>query len=281
MFGSALYSLYFTNVTDDTCRETYNALLTELASKIDELAEANSQQLAGEAPPQAATSLRATESPGATELPGAEFSDIPLYPQQADYEAINHWFPTDYRAIRHGKKDPATQISDSKLCLFWELPDGTVVPSNRRKAVTNDLRAWWQEKHDDEEHLTSIRDLGWRLRDSYRAHIEGKYPWLRLCADHWKADMLWQNHFSSWSPAKAPTDGEESTSTKREHSPEDTMEGPSSKKLKSAGATLGPVVPKSRPRPTKTNARIVKKVPSTSSSTRAITQHTHSLPHCS
>ena len=239
------------NTTDSVCSTAFENLVNGLSDKIDNLTSAGSQQPT-EGTPRANESRHSTEPRYTTGSPGPEYADIPDFPHEDDYKHLKHWGSKLYNAIRHGKQ--AKGDDGPALCLFWELPDGGLVPPDRRKAVTNDLRAWWKQKHDDKVQLKPIMEIGWKLRDEYRSYIEAKHPWLRLCADHWKADMLWKNHFSTWTPAEVPTNGEGSTSLKREHSPEGEA-GPSSKKLKSVAAAE-PEVRKSRPMPTKINAKV-------------------------
>jgi len=166
----------------------YDNLVHRLSDKIDNLT-----RLAGSQHPLEGAPARAADSPAGS--PGPQYADIPLFPIEADYPHLNRWGQKDYSALRHGKK---IKVDDNNptLTIFWELPNGNILPPERRKAVTNDLRAWWQQEYEDGIQLKPIMDMGWQRCNAYRTHIEAKHPWLCLCSDHWKADMLWKNHFS-------------------------------------------------------------------------------------
>ena len=139
------------------------------------------------------------------------------------------------------------------------------------------MRSWWQEKHNEGIVLMTVTNIGWRRRHEYRNHMEERHPWLRLCADHWKVDMLWKNHFSLWSPAPDPAKGkarEGSSGARRKCSLEEDEAGPSSKKVRFGSEE--PVC-KARPQPKK----IVPMVSLISHINYVITHHHNSSTHCS
>lgn len=173
---------------------------------------------------------------------------IPLHPKQKDYKMIKHWTPDVYNGLRHRKggtpRPDDTNAEDPLSSIFWEDQFGRIIPPKKRKVVTGDLRAFWQQKYNDGEKVVPFLGTGLKLRDEYRSLFEERYPWLRLCEDHWKVDRIWINHFSGWSPVKVP----EPVSTKRERSDENEP-GPSSKKAKSTAPEEPVLGPKPRPVP--------------------------------
>jgi hypothetical protein len=245
----------------------YEHMVDKLSGKVDrtrsdvkKIAVMISTQAAESVPNQ----VEGSPTPTPTPTPSPTHSSIPLHPRREDYEKVQHWDGKAWNAIRHPKKgSKAERGANPKNVLFWEDENGDVIPPDERKVITQDARAIWQEMHDKGKRLDSLTNLGWDVRDNFRARMEEAHPWLRLCRDHWKADQIWSNHFSGWSPA-----GDEantgSLSPKRERSVEEGEAGPSSKKIKTTAAE-----PVKRPQPTK---KAVAKVPSLSLRIGVITE---------
>jgi hypothetical protein len=97
---------------------------------------------------------------------------------------------------------------------------------------------------DKGKRLDCLTKIGWEVRNEFRTRIEAAHPWLRLCEGHWKADQLWSNHFSGWTPA-AESKGKRAETLKRERSDEGDKAGPSEKKTKTLAEQPA------RPKPTK------------------------------
>ena len=204
----------------------------------------------------------------------------PVSPQREDYPLVKHWTSNSWKAIRRNpSKDkgkgrerdeshdrdsegdsyvknniPRNDRDDSINILFWEDKFGNVIPSSQRTMVTREMRAFWQEKHERKVSLGSLGGIGRGLRDEFRNLMEERFPWLRLCEDHWKVDQLWINHFSSWDQTRgiARNNGKP-VGHKREHSIEGCEAGPSSKRLKLGGELAAHAIP--RPKPTRVSIR--------------------------
>jgi len=129
---------------------------------------------------------------------------------------------------------------------------GNVVSPATRRAVTAHARAFWQEKFNKGIPLPTLTNTDRGLRQEFRAYMEGEYPWLCYCADHWKADQIWRDKFSKWVPAPIPEGSPQGEmpagKLKRERPTEDDQAGPSSKRSR----TKAPANP---PR-SKTTARV-------------------------
>jgi len=124
---------------------------------------------------------------------------------------------------------------------------GNAIPLSVRKQVVKDAKKFWQEKHNQGIHLDIFGKIGWNMREEFRAALEAEHPWLRLCENHWKADQVWINTFSHWTPAGSPN-GTPSGTLKRENPIDESQPGPSSKRPKTTNDKI-PV--STRPKPIK------------------------------
>ena len=159
---------------------------------------------------------------------------IPLFPQKEDFRNIKHWNPELYNAICH-PKEGASAEGDRTSYQFMEDASGTVVPAYTRRQVSRDVKYFFQKTHSVTTPLAPLRKLNCDVRSEFHAYIEAKYPWLRLCDNHWKADMLWTMNWTGWKPnTGVAQDGAQPGAIKREHSndTDNDQAGPSSKRPK-------------------------------------------------
>ena len=82
---------------------------------------------------------------------------------------------------------------------FLEDRDGNRVPLKRQKQVLNEVSLEWRTMKDAGVDLKPYSEMSARPLEYFRAMMESSFFELRLCADHWKADEIWQQNFSSWS----------------------------------------------------------------------------------
>jgi len=237
----------------------YNHLVEKLANKIDRT-RLDIKKIAANMPPQTPGPVEQTDHM-ATPFQATPTILSPL--QRKDFPKVKHWTPDLWSPLRHhkGNTTPERDTGVPTICLFWEDESGEIIPSARRGAVTRAARSFWQQKHEKGVRLDTLTNIGWDLLTDFRNTMESEFPWLRLCADHWKADQIWINHFSGWTPAvknestpaQAPQDVAGIANLKREH-PTEQVEPGSSKRPKTADKENSPRV--SRPKPRKTGAKV-------------------------
>lgn len=84
-----------------------------------------------------------------------------------------------------------------KNSSWMEDENGNRVGLNTQKAILQEVHAAWVDMNEAEIKLTNYRDMPGIVMDYFHARLESKFPKLRLCEDHWKADQAWQENFSS------------------------------------------------------------------------------------
>ena len=230
---------------------TYQYLIETMGHKIDKT-RSDIKKIANNLPEHAPSGSRSASPTPSTSLEpvlGAGYSTIPLYPRQEDYLGIKHWTSETWIALQHPKGGivMSEQTTDAINIQFWEDELGNRIPRFHQKRVTSTMRSIWQDMYDRGNRLGPFMTMGWDIRKEFRERMEAKHPWLHLCADHWKADQLWMNHFSGWTPATAESGkGKQPKTLKRERCTEENAEaGPSQKKLKTLDQQP------TRPKPTK------------------------------
>ena len=139
---------------------------------------------------------------------------------------MNNWTQEGYNKRRHSSRGDTPDKGDGPVsCQYMEDQFGNVLPLSKRSAVGKEAKGWWQDQVDSDKTLRTLRVTGTGLRDQFRTHMENKFPWLRLCEDHWKADRVWSDYFSKWKPAQATGEGSHTGSQqgiiKRERSAEE------------------------------------------------------------
>lgn len=81
---------------------------------------------------------------------------------------------------------------------FIEGPDGTRVDFPRQQQILKEARETLCLMKDFNISLKSHTKMTTLHLDYFRARLESKFYELRLCQDHWKADKIWQENYSSW-----------------------------------------------------------------------------------
>lgn len=79
--------------------------------------------------------------------------------------------------------------------LFYEDEYGKPVSEDVKTAVRQDLAGYWTDMVKKGKVPTAWGAMGIEDRNMYRQLMESKYPWLRLCAGHWKSGQIW---ISNW-----------------------------------------------------------------------------------
>jgi hypothetical protein len=102
--------------------------------------------------------------------------------------------------LRSGADPGSSGGGASTLCIYLEDEFGQPVLSEIKDELLADVRGFWadQLRKGKEDELVPLTKLGFAMREEFRLTFEEKFPWLRLCAGHWKVFQLWINHFGSW-----------------------------------------------------------------------------------
>jgi hypothetical protein len=219
---SLFLHLHYVNTTETIRRTAYNKLVGELREKVDGT-RSDVQRIVDKI------------SSRSESTPEADITSIPSSPRWEDFLDVAYWRLETWLAVQHPKRGGTPDKGEDPVnCLFWEDASGNILPPTKRKAVTQDMRMYWQKLHNDGVILDNFTNIGMDICENFRTFMEGKHPWLRLCDNHWKADRLWINHFSGWQPAPGPTGrpqgNAEPANLKRERSIEEVEVWPSSKK---------------------------------------------------
>ena len=226
---------YITDVTNDIYRASHALVVDKLVGRIDRTRDDIKTLMAK------IGSADAAEAASRNSTPKVLGGPIPLNPDRADYgDRLNHWTPTKYNMDRHKKRgttsgnNSPTKAKSPVTSEFMEDEFGNIFPPSKRREVSKDAKAFWQWKHQEKVRLDKLPNIDWELRDEFRSTIEAAHPWLRLCEGHWKADQIWINNFSKWTPAKDPTEGSQQQDALKRERPvdEDQQAGPSSKRTK-------------------------------------------------
>ena len=85
---------------------------------------------------------------------------------------------------------------------WMEDEDGNRVDITRQKTILREARLTWLTMRDFGVELANHGDVTGPVLEYFYALMETKFFELRLCADHWKADQIWRENFSSWKQPK-------------------------------------------------------------------------------
>lgn len=81
----------------------------------------------------------------------------------------------------------------------WMLnQDRTRVSRDRQQQIIGEARHIWVTMRSFKIDFTVFRGTDLPTLDYFRARVETAFPELQLCANHWKADRLWMENYSSW-----------------------------------------------------------------------------------
>lgn len=149
---------------------------------------------------------------------------MPLPLNKNDYPGcLESWEEATWERLSAEKKELGkfkSGVRGEGINSSWlEKEDGTRVPVVRQSLILGEARRTWITMRDFGIELVSFHDTPIPTRDYFRATMETQYIELRLCADHWKADKLWKENFSSWKqgprpPKKEPQADEDGTPSK-------------------------------------------------------------------
>ena len=88
---------------------------------------------------------------------------------------------------------------------FLENEDGERVSVTRQDEILDEARTTWRTMEKFHINLTPNGGLDAPTREYFRRRMAVNCHELRLCANHWKADKVWGQNFSSWrQPTRKP-----------------------------------------------------------------------------
>lgn len=85
---------------------------------------------------------------------------------------------------------------------FLEDKDGIRPQLPRQKEILEEVHTTWRTMKEFNIELKPKGSMTAPARQYFCSRMELKCPELRLCSNHWKAEQLWKENFSSWSPVK-------------------------------------------------------------------------------
>ena len=81
---------------------------------------------------------------------------------------------------------------------WLEDENGNRVDRHRQQLVLGEARRTWFTMREFEIKLAPHGNMSIPTLDYFCAKMELSFLELKLCANHWKADKMWRENFSSW-----------------------------------------------------------------------------------
>jgi len=210
------------SATHDQLFKTLSAQVSAIAAGIKELPAIIIASLADAKPVLSTPSdpLAPTSGPVIELLPEL---DPALYPD------VNHWTNVWYNQLKKGKgklegdeddvdindlepgtskKEPRSKGKVSVILSYMEKEDGTQQDEVTKDAARATARGFWLRLLKAGKAPLTFGRLEVGIKHEYIMLMEKTYPWLRLCANHWKAEQIGHNHYSQWYPGAAKNEAE-------------------------------------------------------------------------
>jgi hypothetical protein len=131
-----------------------------------------------------------------------------------DYPAIRYWYRDQYRdeKRRWDESDtegsvPGVQALQTKNESFWFLQnaDGTTIDNAAVNALRAEAKLIWTKMCDDYGPIGHPwSSVARKRRQEYFAKLEGMFFLLRLCADHYKANVVATSDYKRWYKERYP-----------------------------------------------------------------------------
>ena len=123
-----------------------------------------------------------------------------------DYPHIKFWEEHEWELwTKDGKESGSFKscVQGEGVNSSWmEYATGERVDLGRQKKILGEARRTWVTMRNFKVKLDTFREMGAPTVEYFRARMELKFPELQLCADHWKADKIWGENYSSWANEK-------------------------------------------------------------------------------
>ena len=169
--------------TRDDCYETMSALYQAVESTTNEV-RALTEKLA--------------KNPSGGPAQEVEVDGIPVKPKKEDYEHLHWWRQSSWQPFRNGEVPNESGIPTTTL--FMENEFGRPIDEDTKEELRGECGFYWNQvvRDGDGDSLGNWNDLGLNRKEDFRIFIESKFPWLRLCAGHWKTKQVWVNYYGRW-----------------------------------------------------------------------------------
>jgi hypothetical protein len=89
-----------------------------------------------------------------------------------------------------------TKVSITSCYMVDE--NGEQLPETDKDAAHCKARGFWNQLFREERAPPKLSGACLDVVDEYILVMEKAYPWLRLCANHWKSLQIWRNHYTGW-----------------------------------------------------------------------------------
>lgn len=165
----------------EAVRDSYDTLLESIGGKIDKTREDVKNMVEQ-------ISINFTGA-----IPEVKSSDVL---KREDYPEVQYWTLDSWLKIRTGAS--IIEADSPTLSIFFEDESGVTFPKAIRDAVRNNVSAFWDGMLNGGEVPKNWNKTSLARKEEFRATLEGKYPWLRLCEANWKTNHLWINYFRTW-----------------------------------------------------------------------------------
>ena len=137
---------------------------------------------------------------------------IPLVPERKYYPNVGHWEQGPWQASRNRDSRKELDLGSPIISSYMEDKNGEKISEGIKNGVRQNIYTYWTGLFRGKAAI-NWGDLDLDTKEAFRNKFENKYPWLRLCEEHWKVDHLWINYFGSWKRTRRPSPAPESVIT--------------------------------------------------------------------
>ena len=122
------------------------------------------------------------------------------YPHPATFWDKDTWIDwvTTQKEKTKASKSKSRKAGEGYNSSFIVTPNGVRVNLSRQQTILGEARRTWNTMVNFEVPLMTHKKIAVPALAYFRARMESMFLELRLCDNHWKADRLWQENFSSW-----------------------------------------------------------------------------------
>ncbi|KAL1737658.1 hypothetical protein HDZ31DRAFT_70951 [Schizophyllum fasciatum] len=118
---------------------------------------------------------------------------------RADYPSVKFWKKSDFYSTETDIDKQKQKLAKQRGQMYMELDDGTIISDE----TAADLRRFIRQLY----HHLKVKNMApptWGqapngVHDWFYASLEDKYPFVRLCHEHWKAHEVPLLAYPSWS----------------------------------------------------------------------------------
>ena len=205
-FGLLWYSILINDVSrvaNDDLMKNVAEILAAVSSGFKDLSSQIAMSQTTLAPPVAADP---SDNPGKSKLSKIFrlYTSRPL-PQldRTNYMHVKMWDSDGYNGLRKGgnrggENAPKVGTGSSTLSSYMEDKDGNDIPETERVDLHETAWSFWEELLEINRAPSSWGSASRDIKNEFVHILESEYFWIRLCKNHWKAEMVATNHYSQW-----------------------------------------------------------------------------------